>query len=266
MSAMGRKQTFAAYVSNGRKANIRFPATDGREKAMSEQFTRSARLLGIVSATIIVLLGLAYGVTLALGFLSLESPAQPIGNPFFAILEALILALAPAMVALMVAVHAWAPAQAKTLSLTAVCFMVMVASVTCSVHFVILTLSRQPSFLNQPSLDLFFAFKWPSVVYALDILAWDLFFALSMLFAAAVFRGAGLNAAIRVGMITSAAFALAGLGGVVLGDMRVRNIGIAGYLGAFLVVDALLVFLFLRTKPLPALGDKAIVSSERLAS
>ena len=233
---------------------------------MSEQFTRSARLLGIVSAVTIVLLGLAYGVTLALGFLSLESPAQPIGNPYFAVLEALILALAPAMVALMVAVHAWAPARAKTLSLTAVCFMVMLASVTCSVHFVILTLSRQPAFLNQPSLDLFFAFKWPSVVYALDILAWDVFFALSMLFAAPVFRGAGLNAAIRVGMIISAAFALAGLVGVILGDMRVRNIGIAGYLGAFLVVNALLILLFLRTNPLPASGDGAIVSSEGLPS
>jgi hypothetical protein len=41
----------------------------------------------------------------------------------------------PAMVALMVAVHAWAPAQVKTLSLTAVVFMGLLAGVTCMVHF-----------------------------------------------------------------------------------------------------------------------------------
>ena len=34
------------------------------------------------------------------------------------ILEVLIIAMMPAMVALMVAVHAWAPMHAKTLSLT----------------------------------------------------------------------------------------------------------------------------------------------------
>jgi hypothetical protein len=51
-------------------------------------------------------------------------------------------------------------------------------------------------------------------------------------------------------MIFSAAFAAAGLAGVILGDMRVRNIGIVGYLGGFLVVAAMLALLFRRTRPL----------------
>ena len=67
--------------------------------------------------------------------------------------------------------------------------MGMLAGLTCSVHFVILTLSRQPEFTAQPWLPLVLSFKWPSVVYALDILGWDDFFPLSMLFAAPVFWG-----------------------------------------------------------------------------
>jgi hypothetical protein len=196
-----------------------------------------------------VVLGLAYAVTLTVGFMSLKSPQQPIDDPMFSILEVLIIVMMPMMVALMVAVHAWAPSDAKALSLTAVVFMGLLAGVTCSLHFVILTLSRQVAFTSQPWLRLFLSFKWPSVAYALDILAWDFFFALSMFFAAPVFSGSRLATSIRVLMITSGALAVAGLSGVVAGDMQLRNIGIVGYLVVFLVVAGLLGVLFYRTRP-----------------
>jgi hypothetical protein len=146
----------------------------------SIKFTATARSLGIFSAAATLILLVAYAVTLAMGLASLESPQQPIDDPMFTILEVLIISIMPAMVALMVAVHAWAPMHAKTLSLTSVVFMGMLAGLTCSVHFVILTLSRQPEFTAQPWLPLVLSFTWPSVVYALDILGWDVFFPLSM--------------------------------------------------------------------------------------
>ena len=216
------------------------------------QFTATARSLGIFSAAATVILLLTYAVTLAVGLASLESAQQPIGDPMFTILEVLIIIMMPVMVALMVAVHAWAPVHAKALSLISLVFMGLLAGVTCSLHFVILTLSRQPEFTGQPWLPLVFSFSWPSVAYALDILGWDVFFALSMLFAAPVFRGSRLAAWIRVLMIASAVLALAGLSGVVIGDMQLRNIGIVGYVGVFLVVAALLAALFYRARPLEA--------------
>jgi hypothetical protein len=216
------------------------------------QFTATARSLGIFSAAATVILLLTYAVTLAVGLASLESAQQPIGDPMFTILEVLIIIMMPVMVALMVAVHAWAPVHAKALSLISLVFMGLLAGVTCSLHFVILTLSRQPEFTGQPWLPLVFSFSWPSVAYALDILGWDVFFALSMLFAAPVFRGSRLAAWIRVLMIASAVLALAGLSGIVIGDMQLRNIGIVGYVGVFLVVAALLAALFYRARPLEA--------------
>ena len=216
---------------------------------MEVEFTATARRFGIFSAVATVILLVAYAATLIVGLASLESPDQPIGEPMITILEVLIISMMPAMVALMVAVHAWAPMPAKTLSLTSLMFMGLLAGVTCSLHFMILTLSRQPEFTGQPWQPLVFSFNWPSIAYALDIVVWDVFFALSMLFAAPVFSGSRLAAWIRWLMIASGVLSLAGLSGVAVGDMQVRNIGIVGYVGVFLVVAVLLAVFFHRAKP-----------------
>ena len=213
------------------------------------KFNATARSFGILSAAATVILLVAYAVTLLVGLASLESPQEPIGDPMFTILEILVIVMMPAMVALMVAVHAWAPMHAKTLTLTSVVFMGLLAGVTSVVHFCVLSLSRQPEFTAQSWLPMVLLFKWPSVVYALDILTWDVFFPLSMLFAAPVFHGSRLAVWIRVLMIASGVLSLAGLSGVVAGDMQLRNIGIVGYVGVFLVVAALLGVLFYKATP-----------------
>jgi hypothetical protein len=216
---------------------------------MAAEFTGMARKLGVLSGALVAVLIAAYAVTLSIGLLSLGSSDQPIGDPMFTILEVLIIVMMPPMVALMAAVYAWTPAPAKALALTALIFMGLLATVTCSVHFSILTLSRQPGFAGQPWLPLIFGFKWPSVVYALDILGWDIFFPLSMLFAAPAFAGSRLAMWIRGLMIASGVLSLAGLGGVVAGDMQLRNIGVVGYVGVFLLIAVLLAILFWRAKP-----------------
>lgn len=219
---------------------------------MGLAFTVSARRLGIVSAAGTVLLCVVYAATLVAGFMSLQSPQQAIGDPWFAILEILIILMMPLMVALMVAVHAWAPSNAKVFSLLALVFMTLLAGLTCSVHFVLLTVGRHAAFSAISAMPLFMSFNWPSIPYALDILAWDFFFALSVLCAAPVFRGSRLAVAIRVLLIASGALALAGLSGVILGDMQLRNIGIIGYAGVFPFAALLLGILFHRAIPCEA--------------
>ena len=67
---------------------------------MGTEFTEDALRLGIISAVAVVILLVAYAVTLGVGFASLGSPDDPIGDPMFTILEVLIISLMPAMVAL----------------------------------------------------------------------------------------------------------------------------------------------------------------------
>lgn len=218
-----------------------------------EGFTSQHRAIGTAAAWAVFFLGVMYAVTTVLGFLSLKSPQDPIGDPYFTIMELLIVLMAPLMVVSMVAVHAYAPAEVKVYSLTALCFMILLAGITSSVHFVILTVSRQIETAGLTWVPLLLSFKWPSVAYTLDILAWDWFFALSMLFAAPVFKGGRLEIAVRILMIVSGVLSLAGLIGVPLADMQVRNIGIIGYAGVALVVFLLLGIVFGRTHPVP--GD-----------
>ena len=110
---------------------------------MALPFTTSARRLGMASAIGTVLFSAAYAATLVAGLLSLNSPQQPIGDPFFAILEILIVLMMPLLVALMAAVHAWAGAEAKVFSLVSLVFMSLLAGLTCGVHFVLLSVGRQ---------------------------------------------------------------------------------------------------------------------------
>ncbi len=216
---------------------------------MAIGFTDTARRLGLVSAVATAGLIVGYAVTLIIGFISLPSPDAQIGDPMFTILEVLILALMPAMVALMVALHTWVAEPFRALSFVAVIFMALLAGVTSSVHFLVLTLSRDAAIAGQSWAPLFLSFTWPSVAYALDILAWDVFFPFAMFFAAPAVTGGRLADWTRRLMITSGVLSLAGLGGVIFGDMQLRNVGILGYVGVFLLVAIMLAFLFHRTVP-----------------
>jgi hypothetical protein len=193
----------------------------------------------------VILLGTSYLIVLGLGFQARAAAAQPVPDPWFSILELLIIAMVPAMVLFMAAIHGQTNREASTLTLAALMFMTATAIVTGSVHFAVLVLSHEPSFARLPIAEFLIGFRWPSVAYALDILAWDLFFPLSMFCAAAGFPGAGLDRAVRLSMIASGLLSLSGLSGVVMGDMRVRNLGILGYGPGFLLVAGLL-FVLLR--------------------
>ena len=208
------------------------------------------RMLGQVASFAVFVVLAAYLPTLVLGLLSLKSPLEPIGDPYFTILELLIIVVAPLMVIVMVAVHSYASPETKEYSLTALAFMIIMAGITSSVHFVILTVSRQIEAAGFPWTSVLISFNWPSVAYALDILAWDLFFALSMLFAAPVFKLGRLEKYVRISMIVSGVLSLVGIFGTPFLNQTpiIRNIGVIGYAGVSLVVFFLLGMVFGKRK------------------
>jgi hypothetical protein len=213
-------------------------------------FSDKDRRIGVYSTLAVFILLVIYAITTTLGFLSLKSPLEPIGDPYFSLMELLIIILSPLLVVVMASVHAYASPDDKTYSLLGLVFMSLMAVITCSEHFVVLTVSRQIQSISGLSwLPLFFSFRWPSVIYALDILAWDIFFPVSVLFAALVFKGGRLETSVRILMLASGILSLAGLLGVPLGDMNVRNIGIIGYAGLSPIWVLLLAIIFRRTKP-----------------
>jgi hypothetical protein len=209
-----------------------------------EGFTLQHRAIGRAAAWAVFFLGILYAVTTVLGLLSLKSPQHPIGDPFFLIMELLIVFIAPLMVVSMVAVHAYASPDVKVYSLTALIFMILLAGITSSVHFVILSVSHQLGATGLTWVPLLISFKWPSVAYTLDILAWDWFFPLSILCAAPVFKVGRLEKTLRILMIIAGVLSLAGLIGVPLEDMQVRTIGVLGYAVVSPIVFLLLGIVF----------------------
>ncbi|MCY7423109.1 MAG: hypothetical protein LH478_15360 [Chitinophagaceae bacterium] len=194
---------------------------------LPENIKRKSFVVGKYTCWFASVLGIVYVVTTVIGFLSLNSPDDPISDPYFTIMEILTMLIAPSMAISMIAVHNYASSNDKMYSLTALCFMFVMAGITSGVHFVILTVSHQ--FKAVQLGELFISFKWPSVVYALDILAWDWFFAISILFAAPVFKKGRLEKVVRNLMIICGLLSLVGLIGVPLANMQIRNIGIIGY-------------------------------------
>lgn len=212
----------------------------------STAFTPAARRLGVLSAVATVVLSLCYALALIGGLVTLPSASEPIGGIWFAAMETLILLLMPVVVALMIAVDDFAADEAKVYGRLALVFTTLSTGLTCTLHFVLLTVGRQPLIENDPQMDRLMAFRWPSPTYAIDILAWDGFFALALLCAAPVFRGSGLRRSIRVLLVLAGALSLAGLVAPALDDMRLRIIGIVGYACVFPVAAACMAVLFHR--------------------
>lgn len=174
-----------------------------------------------------------------------EQPFSPT-DPYLAVLEAFIVISAPLMVTMMAALHNRTPQGGRTCSLAALAFMTLLAGTTIGIHFVRLTVGRRIELTTLPGYSELLSFRWPSVAFALDLLAWDLFMGLSMLFAAPSLQGGKLETSIRVCMILSGALCLAGLLGPALGDLQFQVLGILGYAGIFPVICLLLAILFAR--------------------
>jgi len=178
-----------------------------------------ARRLGVLSSLGLAAVGFAYlvVVTLAIADVGLE---DPIVDPTLAVMESLTLVAALLLVVMMAALYAAAPAARKVYALLALAFAVIMAALTSTVHFVLLTAGRQSGSV---------VLEWPSTAYAVELLAWNLFLGLSLLSAAAVFRGPSLLGTTRWVLMITGALCVLGTLGPALGDLALQRIGIVGY-------------------------------------
>jgi hypothetical protein len=203
--------------------------------------------IGAWTALTIFILNVIYILTGAVWFATEKDPilrqALTPTDPHLAILEAIIVLTCPLMVLTMVSVHAFAPRHKSSYSLAGLSFMILLAGETGSIHFVDLVAIRRidPQLLSMLSPIVSLPWRWPSAVFALDLLAWDLFFGFSMLFAAQVFEGGRLETSIRRVMSLSGALCVLGILGPTLGKLRFQAVAIVGY-GALGTVAFFLLF------------------------
>lgn len=179
----------------------------------------SPEALGSRAAGCVAGIGVAYAAALSAGFAQVGF-AAPIGDPVLAIMEILTLLSAIALMISMAAVYQRAAPERRLFALLALGFTLLFTGITSTVHFVSLTSSRQRRVAEV---------VWPSTGYAAELLAWDWFLGLALIFAAMVFPGGGAERRLRRALAASGLLALAGTAGPLLGDMRLQRIGILGY-------------------------------------
>ena len=179
----------------------------------------TASRIGSLAGAAVVAVGLAYVIVLALGF-ARHGFSEPIADPILAVMELLTLASVLPLVLLAVAILFVAPEGARVWGVLAVCFIVMFAAATSGVHIVELTAGRQ---LGSTGL------VWPTATYAIELLAWDLFLGMALVFmASALDPNVAPRWLRRIVQITGA-LCLAGLIGPAVGNMRLQLIGVFGY-------------------------------------
>jgi hypothetical protein len=189
----------------------------------------SNSVLGRWSSFVVFLVGLAYFIALLIGFAT-RGFSAPIVDPLLAVMEVLTLLVAPLLLVMMAAIHGRAAHSLKTVSSLAFAFMTIATGLTGAVHFVALTATRQ---LEAALL------VWPSVAYAIELLAWDGFLGLALVFAAFTFQSAGRERHVRRGLLVCGVLCLLGLVGPLVGNMRLQFVGVFAY-GALLPAVCLL--------------------------
>jgi hypothetical protein len=214
-----------------------------------KRWTETDRRIGVWSSAGGAVIAVAYVTTGIIGLRARPSNASLLQqvDPYLAVMEILIILFAATLVVIQASVYAFAQPDRKTYGLLALTYAAAFAVLTCAVHFVSLTAGRQvraeamPQLARQLSFD-----RWPSVALTIDLLAWDFFVGLSLLFAAPVFSGGGLRRYIRAWMIVGGALCLAGALGPLLGNLRIQFLGIMGYAFALPITCVLLAVLFRR--------------------
>jgi hypothetical protein len=187
--------------------------------------SRQTLRLGMWIAWAIFALYIAYEASLFAGGVARGVPV----DPYLAIAEVLDIVGALLQVILIAIIHECAPRRAKSLTRIALGWMLVMTGLTVSVHFVMLTVGRQIDVATFPGYARVFGWEWPSLLYAVELAAWHLFFGLSLLFAAPAFPGRGRQVLVRFGLLVTGVLCIIGVVGPAIGDLNWRMIGVFGY-------------------------------------
>jgi hypothetical protein len=191
--------------------------------------------LGYFAAWGLTCVGVAYAAVVAVGIA--EAGQDPIVDPVFAVMEVLTLLAAVLIVIVLACLYDYAGSDRKLCALIAMSCGTVMAGLTSGVHFVALTAGRQTGLTT---------LEWPSTLYAVELLAWDVFLGLALLFAASVFAGPGSLSSVRWTLTVTGTLCLVGAIGPLVGDMALQRVGIIGYGIGLPISSALLALVFQR--------------------
>jgi hypothetical protein len=184
--------------------------------------------LGFWSSLAGVFLALLYllallGNWMAVGSLYLTEPYQ-------SVISMVLFLACPLLVFETVALHGSVQGSRQTLSLLALCLVVIFAALGGVNRYISLTVVPQSVAAGKTAgLEWFMPFGWPSVTSALEVLAWGLFLGLAFLVIAPIFRSDKLDSAIFWTCIVTGLLCLLALIGQVFNAPFLLSMGLLAW-------------------------------------
>ena len=202
--------------------------------------------LGYSVSLIEIALAIAYLAAVAAMFMTGTIPPA---EPYISIVSVVSLASAPLFVFLWVILHNVTAPEQRIFTQTSLALIVIFATLTSINRYVALTVVRQSIAMGiTDGLNWFMPYGWPSVMAAIEVLAWGFFLGLAFLSLAPVFRKGKFELAIFWTLIISGMFALIAVLGQVMNSVVLNMLGIIAWGPGLIVLFSLLASWFRNSK------------------
>lgn len=186
----------------------------------------AAQRIGVASGYTLSVVGALYVGVILTWLLLVRAPSDPIADPYLAVMEGLTIASGLALIGFCTAVASVCDLERRVFGLLTVVTGALAAGLTMAVHFAQLTAVRQ---LWRDGLLGDYRLVWPSPLFAVEYLAWDLLVGLTMVSGAAALGGHPGRRRARSVLAAGGLCCLAGLAGPASGRMLLQNIAVFGY-------------------------------------
>ncbi len=207
--------------------------------------TTSVQRLGFWSGMLGVVLGAAYMAALAGIFIS--GTGFPPIEPYQTIISAVSIFSAPVMVFFWVLLHHSARPDRKIFSLSSLAFIIIFATLTSINRYVSLTVVRQSTLMGRTEgLEWFLPYGWPSIMAAIEVLAWGFFLGLGCLLLTPLFQHGARERVIFWVLIATGVLGILSTFGQVIDSAALNLLGILAW-GPGLTAAFVLIALWFRT-------------------
>jgi hypothetical protein len=161
---------------------------------------------------------------------ALASGSFPPAGVYERTISVVTLLVAPVLVLLWATTHQVTPPERKVFSLASLVFIAVFAALTSINRYNALTVVPQATAMGvSEGLDWFLPYGWPSIMAAMEVLAWGGYYGLACLCLAPVFGKTKLGKAISWTLFASGGLALVSVLGQVLNNIPLNALGILAW-------------------------------------
>jgi hypothetical protein len=174
----------------------------------------------------------------------------PPAEPFISIISVVSLASVPIFIFLWVLLNNTISPDKRIFTQTSLALIVIFATLTSINRYIAMTVVRQSMDTGiTDGLNWFMPYGWPSIMAALEVLAWGFFLGLAMFALAPAFRAGKLEHTIFWTLFISGFFSLIAVLGQVLNSALLNMLGIIAWGPGLLLLFSLLAFWFRNSEP-----------------